>query len=400
MDDPLNAFVAHDSVQLPGSSDGPLAGLSFAVKDIYDLAGHVTGCGNPDWLASHPAAPDTAPAVTALLAAGADLAGKTQTNELAYSLTGENVHYGTPVNVNAAGRVPGGSSSGSAAAVAGGLVDVALGSDTGGSVRIPASFCGLYGIRPSHGRIPLQGIMPLAPSFDTVGWFARSGELLARLGEILLPDHAAAPLPAKLLVAGDAFTYAGDAVTAALRGPLAQLEALLGAGRPVDAVDGRFDDWAAHFRTLQAHEVWQSHGAWVQAQSPRFGPGVAERFAAAARITAAEAAASSEARTALRQRLYALLQDGAVLCLPTAPGIAPRCAAPEVEMDAVRQRILGLTCLAGLTGLPQVSLPLGRLDGCPLGLSLIGAAGSDEVLLAAARHFGTTIDGVAAANGD
>lgn len=248
MNDPLNAFVAHDPVRLPGRADGSLAGLSFAAKDIFDLEGHVTGCGNPDWLASHAAAPATAPAVAALLAAGAELVGKTHTNELAYSLTGENQHYGTPVNVNAPGRVPGGSSSGSAAAVAGALVDFALGSDTGGSVRIPASFCGTYGIRTSHGRIGLEGIMPLAPSFDTVGWFARDGGLFARIGETLLPGHRPAGLPTRLLVASDAFAYAGDAVAAALQPPLAGLSARLGGARDVAAVADGYEPWIGHFR--------------------------------------------------------------------------------------------------------------------------------------------------------
>src|SRR5206468_3179731 len=173
-------------VAVKGTGAGPLANLIFGVKDIYDVAGHKTGFGSPDWLATHGPATRTAPSVQILLDARADLVGKTHSDELAYSLTGENAHYGTPINVNAPGRIPGGSSSGSAAAVAGGLVDFALGTDTGGSVRIPASFCGIYGIRPTHGRLPLDGMVGQAPSFDTIGWFARDADLLARIGEVLL----------------------------------------------------------------------------------------------------------------------------------------------------------------------------------------------------------------------
>ena len=198
-DDALGAFCRHSHVAVKGSGSGPLAGLGFGVKDIYDIAGHKTGFGSPDWLATHDAATRTAAVVETLLAAGADMAGKTQTDELTYSLNGENAHYGTPVNVNAPGRIPGGSSSGSAAATAGKLVDFALGSDTGGSVRAPASFCGVYGIRPTHRRVSLEGACALAKSFDTAGWFARDAVLLERIGGVLLGETAAVKSGAALL---------------------------------------------------------------------------------------------------------------------------------------------------------------------------------------------------------
>jgi amidase len=137
MQDPLGAFVPHGRIEIEGAAEGPLAGVRFAVKDIFDVAGVITGRGNPDWLASHAPATVNAPAVDALLAAGAKLVGKTITEELAFSVIGTNPYYGTPKNVAAPGRVPGGSSSGSAAAVGGGLVPLALGSDTGGSIRQP-----------------------------------------------------------------------------------------------------------------------------------------------------------------------------------------------------------------------------------------------------------------------
>jgi len=178
--DPLGAFCRENHIAVKGSRRGPLAGLAFAAKDAFEIAGARTGFGQPDWLRTHEPATDTADAVKRVLAAGADMTGKTHCDELCYSLTGENVHFGTPVNVNAPGLVPGGSSNGSAAAVAGGLVDAALGTDTGGSVRVPECFCGLFGIRPSHDRISLAGVVGQAPSFDTIGWFARDGDLIAR----------------------------------------------------------------------------------------------------------------------------------------------------------------------------------------------------------------------------
>jgi amidase len=217
MHDPLNAFCAHASARLQGAPAGPLARLSFAAKDLFDIAGHVTGAGNPDWLAHHAPAERTAPVVQALVDAGATMVGKTHTDELSRGIFGENAHYGTPINPKAPGRVPGGSSSGSAAAVAGALVDFALGTDTGGSVRIPASFCGIFGIRPTHGRLPLEGVVGQAPSFDTVGWFARDAHLLARVGEVLLATETkSAPRLRQLIIATDAFAIAEPATAAAL----------------------------------------------------------------------------------------------------------------------------------------------------------------------------------------
>jgi amidase len=212
IDDRLNAFCKDTDAYLEGTAGGPLAGLTFAAKDIFDVAGYVTGGGNPDWKATHEAAPRTAWVVSELVAAGATMVGKTITDEITRGIFGENAHYGTPVNPRAPGRVPGGSSSGSASAVAGGLVDFALGSDTGGSVRVPSSFCGLYGLRPTHGRIPLGGILLQAPSYDTIGWFARDADLLARVGSVLLQSEIRSVRPRQLMIAEDAFEVADPGV--------------------------------------------------------------------------------------------------------------------------------------------------------------------------------------------
>ena len=203
-DDPLGAFCLENHAALRGASEGPLAGLTFAAKDVFDIAGSRTGFGNPAWLESHPPATSTAPAVQLLLDAGADMVGKTVTDEITYSLSGQNAHYGTPLNSAAPGRIPGGSSSGSASAVAGGLVDFALGTDCGGSVRLPASYCGILGIRPSHGRISLEGVAPFTWSFDVAGWFARDADVFAKVGDVLLDEQFPA-IPARLLYPQDAF---------------------------------------------------------------------------------------------------------------------------------------------------------------------------------------------------
>jgi amidase len=382
--DTLNAFCRHTHVALRGSGRGPLAGLTFGVKDIYDIAGHRTGFGSPDWLRTHEAAARTAPVVQRLLEAGADAVGKTHTDELTYSLQGENAHYGTPVNVNAPGRIPGGSSSGSAAAVAGGLCDFALGSDTGGSVRAPASFCGVYGIRPTHGRISLEGACPLAASFDTCGWFARDPGVLERVGRVLFAD-AAAEAPRRPLMAQDAFSVAGAEVTQALEPAMGRVRALLGEPQAVTvAAEGLPDWWYQLFRILQGAEVWAQHGAWVTGVRPALGPGVRQRIEWTATIDPAEIPPAKARREEITQRMARMLGGGAVLMLPTLPGIAPPCNSAPAATEDLRARAMSLLCIAGLARLPQVTMPLARLDGCPLGLSLIGARGTDAMLLALA----------------
>lgn len=385
-DDALGAFCRHTHVAVAGSGRGPLAGLTFGVKDIYDIAGHKTGFGSPDWLATHAPATSTAPVVAGLLAAGADMLGKTQTDELTYSLNGENAHYGTPVNVNAPGRIPGGSSSGSAAAVAGKLVDFALGSDTGGSVRAPASFCGIYGMRPTHGRIPLASACALAKSFDTAGWFARDAVLLERVGQVLLGAERP-PAPGELLLAQDALALLDTEAVAAVQPALARITAAIGAPLPVTVSAEGLPQWFQAFRVLQGAEIHAQLGDWMAKAKPRLGPGVRERMAWVSTITADEVVRAQAVRDAVRLRMDDLLADNAVLVLPTVSDIAPLLNTPAAELDDFRARAMSLLCIAGLAGLPQLSLPLATLRGCPLGLSLVAARGNDALLLALARRI-------------
>jgi amidase len=388
--DGLGAFVPGTEVRREGAKVGPLVGLDFAAKDIFDVAGTVTGCGNPDWARTHPAAEADAPAVVSLLAAGARLTGKTITDELAYSLNGQNFHYGTPTNSNAPGRIPGGSSCGSAAAVAGGVVDTALGSDTGGSVRIPASYCGVFGLRPTHGRIPLDGVMPLAPSYDTVGWFARDAALLQRVGGVLLESHSGESYePNRLVLAVDALNLALPEARERLAPLVTRLQQRLGGAEALFA-GGEHDleHWMTVFRVTQGHEIWRVHGDWITRTQPTFGPEIQERFEWAASIDDESAAAAAKEREAFGARLRERLSEpGTVLCLPTAPGIAPRLDADAESVRNHRTRVLSLTCIAGLAGLPQVTMPLASLSGCPLGLSLIAGPGGDEMLLGFAASF-------------
>jgi amidase len=384
--DKLNAFCRHTHVEMRGAAAGPLAGLTFGLKDIFDVAGAKTGFGNPDWLRTHEPAQRTAPAAQMLLDAGAHLVGKTHTEEMAWSLTGENAHYGTPVNVNAPGRIPGGSSSGSAAAVAAGLVDFAIGSDTGGSVRLPASYCGILGLRPSHGRIPLDGVCPLAPSFDTCGWFARDAAVFERVGRVLLRDTAPARKPGRLLAARDAFAFADPAAAAALRPALNKVAAIVGKPEDVTVGDEPLERWMDYFRFPQGTEAWAAHRDWVTRVQPQFGPAIKGRFVWAQAIAPQDAARARTRREEITRRMEEMLRDNAVLALPSAPGIALLRGSPLEEVDGLRTRALPMLCIAGLARLPQVSLPLATLDGCPLGLSLIAARGNDTLLLDIARR--------------
>ena len=374
-------FVPHDlQTPLRGAAAGPLAGLTAVVKDMYDIAGTRTGGGSPEWLAAQKPAVRHAAAVEKILAAGATITGKTICDEFFYSVTGINAHYGMPLNLRAPGRIPGGSSSGSAAACGANACDFALGSDTGGSVRIPAAFNGLYGLRPSHGRVDLSGAMAMAPSFDVAGWFANVPGIFHRVGEVLLRGDAVRAPVDKLIIATDAFAQADDEVATLGRRFLGCARALPAATKQIVAPGG-FDAWREAFRIVQAKEVWETFGEFVARVSPKHGPGIKERMAFAASVTAAEANAARELAAAARDHLRALMTPGTIMALPTSPTIAPRVELDADELESFRVRVMRLTCLAGLAGLPQMNLPVGTVRGAPAGLSFMAWHGGDEALL-------------------
>jgi amidase len=380
-----SAFCTHDRVHIDGAPGGPLAGLSFAAKDIFDIAGRTCCCGNPDWLATHPPATVTAPAVERLLSAGATLVGMTLTAELVMGLTGENAFYGIPDNPAAPGRVTGGSSSGSAAAVAAELVDFALGSDTGGSVRVPASFCGIYGMRPTHGRVPLDGVMPFAPSLDAVGWFARDPGLMRRIGAVLLdpPPAGALTAPGKFMVAADAFAVVDPKIRAALAPAVARVEALLGTAEEVQMAGGDdLGEWSKLIAVYREGEGWRSHRNWIERCKPTLSDNGAMRMKIGAEISDAAIAAADTAREAVRARMATLLADGAVLAVPAAPGVAPELGGNQEAIWRIVRKNAHINAVSPLAGLPQISLPLATADGLPIGLGLMAAAGGDEMLLA------------------
>lgn len=377
-----SAFVPHDlTAPLGGAASGPLAGLTVAVKDMFDIAGERTGGGNPDWLAAQRPAAKTAPLVQKLLDAGATVIGKTVCDEFFYSVAGVNTHYGTPLNPRAAGRIPGGSSSGSASAAASGACDFAIGSDTGGSVRIPAAFCGVYGIRTTHGRVDLAGAMAMAHSFDAAGWFASGPGVFRRVGSVLLDGVRKEAAITRLIVLDDAFAEADQEVTALLSAVLNAMADKLPRAEHMHIAPEGFEPWREAFRIIQAREIWEVYGDFIAQAQPMLGEGIRERMQAAAHVSAQQADAAQAVRQKARAHIRDVVQTGTVLALPTAPSIAPRRDASSAELDSVRTRIMRLTCIAGLGGLPQVTIPIGMVSGCPVGLSFIGWAGGDEALL-------------------
>jgi len=378
-------FVAGPPVRIAGAPRGPLAGMTFAAKDLFDVAGHPTGGGNPDWARHHPVPTRHAWAVQRLLDAGATLIGKTVTDEVSLGILGENPFDGTPLNPKAPERVPGGSSSGSASAVAQALCDTALGTDTGGSVRVPSSFCGLYGIRPTHGRLDLTGMMPQAPSSDTTGWFARDAQTFARVSETMLGEPIPASLPQRLVVAVDAFGFADAGTAAALQPMVRRLSALMRETREDVLAPPGLSVWARAQQTLQRHEAWLTFRDWIDRDNPRLAFSVARNLALAGTSSDSERQWAALMRSEARARLGWLLPPGTVLCLPTTPFPAPRKGLSLATLDPLRARIGCLTAHGGLTGMPQVNLPGSDVDGLPVGLSILGARGSDAALVAVAN---------------
>jgi amidase len=378
-------FVPGPPVRVAGAPGGPLAGLTFAAKDLFDVAGFPTGGGNPDWARQHPVPTRHAWAVQRLLDAGATLIGKTVTDEVSLGILGENPFDGTPLNPKAPDRVPGGSSSGSASAVAQGLCDAALGTDSGGSVRVPASFCGLYGIRPTHGRLDVTGMMPQAPGSDTTGWFTRDADTFARVAEVLLGEPIPAGEPARLVVAVDAFGLADPETAAALQPMVRRLSQLVSEVREDLLAPPGLSVWSRAQRTLQIHEAWLTFREWLDRDNPRLQFSVARGLALAATAPETERHWAALMRAEARARLAWLLRPGTVVCLPTTPFPAPPKGLSLSALDPLRARISCLTAHGGLTGVPQVSLPGATAGGLPVGLSILGARGSDALLVAVAK---------------
>jgi len=373
-----------------GAGSGRLQGLTVAVKDLFAVEGHRVGAGNPAWLAEAPVQGSTAPVLQSLLDQGADVSGIVQTDEFAYSLGGTNAHYGTPTNPAAPGRVPGGSSSGPASAVALGLVDVGLGTDTAGSIRVPASYCGLFGFRPSHGLLSARGLLELAPSFDTVGWLTRDAETLSRVGDVLLPSTDL-PTVNHLLVAEDLFGLAEPAVQSAVRRHAEAVSTALGLAleQVPSLCEGQLDAWLDAFRTVQAAEAWVAHGAWLSRHPDVLEPEILGRFEQGRAVTAEQRSASERVLVDATAWLRDRLPPGTVLLQPATSTTAPPATLSDEEKGRMRAGTLRLTCPASVAGLPVLTVPGPTVDQRPVGLCLVGARGWDSELVGMARAVPT-----------
>ncbi|KAB8168531.1 DUF3225 domain-containing protein [Streptomyces sp. 3MP-14] len=370
------------------TASGPLDGLGVAVKDLFAVAGQPVGAGVPAFLAERAPEARHASAVAALLDAGASLLGIAQTDELAYSVSGVGGRWGTPAHPTAPGRVPGGSTNGPAVAVARGEAAVGLGTDTAGSIRVPGSYLGLWGLRTSTGLVDTAGLLPLAPSFDAVGWLTADGATLLRVAEALLPDVPERDgRPGELVTVPALTARAEPEVAEAVRGAAEALGAV-----PLD-LDVDCDAWFEAFRVVQGFEAWRTHGAWVTGHPGALSGEVAARLAWAAGVTGAQHEAARAVLADAAAFLRAALADR-VLLLPATATPAPPLADPEA-LAAARDRTLRLTCLASLAGLPALTMPApGTGPGQPpLGLGLVGPAGRDLPLLRFALGAAATLAG-------
>ncbi|MGO2510772.1 amidase [Marinomonas polaris] len=373
----------------------PLSGLRLAVKDLFHMAGLPTSAGNPTWLATHPIPTKTSSSVATLLDAGAIFCGKTITDELAYSLNGQNIHYGTPSNPVTPNRLPGGSSSGSAVAVSSDLADIGLGTDTGGSIRVPASYNGLFGLRPTHGVIPSDNMVALAPSFDTVGWLTRDLATLEKTARVLLKSKLPKEF-SNILIANNLIDQVAH---------VKELNTQLQTWREQKrfskessiVIDTKVWKTSETFRTLQGAEIWHEHGKWINGlnsldrlsdaeKQSVFAPDIQLRFDWCKTISEADVAAAKQQR----QRFTDWLEneiEGSVLIIPTTPGLAPLFDVADDELAAYRNQLMDITAIAGLAGLPQLHLPVCTLHGAPCGLSLVSSKGTDLALIEFAKHL-------------
>ncbi len=388
------AFV--ETVIVEPKSSGVLTGLRFAVKDLIDLAGYKTSCGNPTWRDTHPKAATNAVCVDQLLLAGGECLGKTITDELGFGLNGENFFYGTPLNPRAPDRVPGGSSSGSASAVACGIVDFALGTDTGGSVRVPASNCGIFGMRTSHGRISLAGVSPFAPSLDTVGVLACNIEVLTKAASVLLScDIPSSSNVGKLHLLEEAFTICDAEVRDALAKPVDMIKTIF-SGKVEktslkdigeQASESGLKGWSNAFYHVQWAEIWSCLGSWVVEAKPEFGPATTMNFEFAKNMDRGKIPKAVRQRAVYFSLLKEFLGPNDLLCMPTTPALAPIKGSLGLDRTTgdYYPRTLSLTAVAGIGRLPQVTLPMAEVSGVPVGLSLLSAHGRDGFLLAVAQ---------------
>lgn len=369
-----SAFAAYLDL---GAAGGP----RVAVKDCIDIAGHATRCGSAAFDGAASAARH-ATVVQRLLDAGCHITGKTRMHELAYGMTGINAHAGTPVNPHWPDRIPGGSSSGAAAAVAAGLVDFAIGTDTGGSIRQPATCCGVIGLKPSFGRIPRDGAAPAASSLDCIGPLARNIDMIERAMTCLDPDFRPMVLAQAPRIARLRTTFDRD-VGESLILPLLEQDYVF----PYIDLPGLDAAFQAGM-TVIAHETLAAFGHLLDEGAP-LGPDIAARLGAARAVTPAQIAEAEAIRSGFTAEVDAVLEDWDVFVTPALPMVPPLLS--EVSDPA---KVLPLTRYLrpfNLTGHPAITLPTRTAQGLPAGLQIVARRGADAQLCATARWLCDTV---------
>lgn len=387
MRDDVGAFVPGKVASWGATGSGILDGLSCGVKDVFDIAGCSTGYGNPEWQEAHALPTVDALVVAKLRLEGAHIVGKTVTDELGFSLVGNNFHFGAPTNSAAPDRHTGGSSCGSAAAVAAGLCDIGLGTDTAGSIRAPASFCGIFGIRPTHGMVAPDGVRRLAPSFDTIGWMTRNARTLAAVGAALLPDTLPSEEIKSWISFDSAWAILPEASQEAAASILNELNPYFGVRGSLAVEPSQFDEFVAILRTLQLYEVWREFGPWIEHSRPSLGPDIHEGLLLASNVSQKEYLEACNVRAHIRGRFRTLLKGGQIIVMPTTSAPGPLRGSTMAELNSRREADLRLLSIASLAGLPQISIPLLSENCAPLGISIIGPAGFDKSLLKMAEKL-------------
>jgi aspartyl-tRNA(Asn)/glutamyl-tRNA(Gln) amidotransferase subunit A len=379
---------ASDLMRAAGHVTSPLAGVPVSLKDLFDIAGEVTTAGSVVLKDAPPAVAD-APVVARLRAAGAVLIGRTNMTEFAFSGIGMNPHYGTPGNPAERARVPGGSTSGGAVSVVDGMAVSAIGSDTGGSVRIPSAFCGLTGFKPTARRVPIDGVHPLSHSLDSVGPLAASVACCALLDATMAaePYRAPAPRAAKRMRFGVVKNYVMDGVDHAVnRAYQAALSKLSAAGVVLEdiAIPALDQIPAVHARgALAAAECFAAHRDIMATDAARCDPRVASRIAAGAKMTAADYIDLLAARRRLCAESAAVTAQFDAVLLPTVAVVAPRMADLADDDEYHRQNLLILrnTVVGNFLDRCAVSLPIHHPGDLPVGLMLMGESNADKGLL-------------------
>lgn len=386
----LNCWVPN-SFPIASTGEGVLSGKTVAVKDLVDYTGHRVSFGLAQWRDTHEASRDTAPVLAQLLLAGGSIAGFTKLDQLAYSLIG-NVCEGTPpLNSLYPDRFTGGSSSGPAAAVAAGLADIGLGTDTAGSIRVPAASCGLFGLRPTHGAISVSGVRPLAPSFDVVGVLTANPALIGPafsalssapvsvandVQEVRVPTRASVSLAGDDAV--DSMYVIAEALSAAYQCRVVQC----------DLSEFINSDIGDLFARLQGREIWSEHSQWISENKSYLADDVRTRLERAERLSMSSDEEKMEDKTArekYRKDFQGFYNASSVLVLPVLTDLAPLRTSSADELLEFRAKSFQLTAPSSLTGCPQLVVPVrNEPAGKVIGVGLLGQHNNEATLLRAA----------------